>query len=479
MGLHLGVDVGTQGTKALVYDPEVGAVVGRGARSYGLIEGLAPGACEQDPATWVEAVRESVREALVGLDASAVAGVGVSGQQHGFVALDEALEVIRPAKLWCDTETAPEAEELSQLTGVPTPAGFTASKILWLKRHEPASFARLAHVLLPHDYINLVLTGELAMECGDASGTGFFDPVERAFSSARMSAIDDSLEGWLPELIGPDVAVGGLREEWAEAWGVPSGIPVSPGSGDNMMSAIGSGAVRPGVMVMSLGTSGTLFAQAEAPVIDPAGEIAPFCDATGHWMPLLCTLNCTTATEEVRAGTGLDHRALTEAAREIPPGCGGVSFLPFLAGERTPDWPHATGALLGLREGSLRPGLLFRAAMEGATFALAAGAERLKKLGVAADELMLVGGGSKNSLWREIVADVTGLRVRLPKEAESAALGGALQSLALAAKEPLIEALRSVPVPLEEEAIEPSDAARGTYDEALARHTERAAQLFG
>ena len=218
MALHLGVDVGTQGTKALVYDSEVGAVVGRGGGSYGLIEGLAAGACEQDPATWVEAVREAVREALTGIDAGAVEGLGVSGQQHGFVALDSAHEVIRPAKLWCDTETAPEAEELSRETGVPTPAGFTASKILWLKRHEPESFSRLAHVLLPHDYINLVLTGELAMECGDASGTGFFDPLTRTFSEERMAAIDDGLAAWLPELIQPDQAVGGLREEWAGEW---------------------------------------------------------------------------------------------------------------------------------------------------------------------------------------------------------------------------------------------------------------------
>ena len=230
---------------------------------------------------------------------------------------------------------------------------------------------------------------------------------------------------------------------------------------------------------MSLGTSGTLFAQAEHAVVDPAGEIAPFCDATGHWMPLLCTLNCTTATEEVRAGTGLEHAALTALAEEVAPGCDGVSFLPFLAGERTPDWPHASGALLGLREGSLRPGLLYRAAMEGATFALAAGVERLRKLGVVADELMLVGGGSKNPLWRQVVADATGLRVRLPAEPESAALGGALQSLALAADAPLIEALREVRVPLELEAIEPSDQARSPYEEALARHLERAAGLFG
>jgi len=478
VGLHLGIDVGTQGTKALVYDAESGAVVGRGSRSYGLIEGLAPGACEQDPGTWVDAVRESVSEALGGLEAAAVEGIGVSGQQHGFVALDDADQVIRPAKLWCDTETAPEAEELSQTTGVPTPAGFTASKILWLKRHEPESFSKLARVLLPHDYVNFVLTGEAAMECGDASGTGFFDPVSRAFDEARMRAIDEGLAGWLPGLISPNEAVGGLREEWATKWGLRPGIPIAPGSGDNMMSAMGAGAVRPGVLVMSLGTSGTLFAQAEHAVVDPAGEVAPFCDATGHWLPLLCTLNCTTVTEEVRACAGLDHAELTAMAESVPPGCEGVSFLPFLAGERTPDWPHASGALLGLREGSLRPARLYRAAMEGATFALAVGLDRLRQLGVEADELRLVGGGSKNPLWRQVVADVTGLSVRIPAEAESAALGGALQSLALADDRPLVEALRTVHVPLEPETIEPCEETRGVYEEALSRHLERAAGLF-
>jgi len=477
--LHLGIDVGTQGTKALVYDAESGEVVGRGERSYGLIEGLAPGACEQDPGTWVDAVRGSVAEALGELEAGAVEGIGVSGQQHGFVALDAADLVIRPAKLWCDTETAPEAEELSQATGVPTPAGFTASKILWLKRHEPESFSRIARVLLPHDYMNLILTGEAAMECGDASGTGFFDPVSRSFDEARMTAIDEELAGWLPRLAGPEEAVGGLREEWATEWGLRPGTPVALGSGDNMMSALGAGAVRPGVLVMSLGTSGTLFAQAEHAVVDPAGEIAPFCDATGHWLPLLCTLNCTTVTEEVRAGVGLDHAELTAMAETVPPGCEGASFLPFLAGERTPNWPHASGALLGLREGSLRPGVLYRAAMEGATFALAVGLKRLNQLGVEADELRLVGGGSKNSLWRQVVADVTGLTVRLPAEPESAALGGALQSLALADERPMIDALRATSVPLEPDAIDPCEEMRDIYGEALTRHLERAESLFG
>ena len=316
------------------------------------------------------------------------------------------------------------------------------------------------------------------MECGDASGTGFFDPVKRCFDEQGMSAIDERLPEWLPDLIGPDAALGGLREEWAKEWGLRAGVPISPGSGDNMMSALGAGAVRPGVSVMSLGTSGTMFAQAEQAIIDPAGEIAPFCDATGHWLPLLCTLNCTTVTEEVRAGTGLDHDALTALAGSVSPGCDGVSFLPYLAGERTPNWPAASGALLGLREGSLQPGVLYRAAMEGASFALVAGLERLRSLGVVTEELRLVGGGSKNPLWRQIVADITGLSVRQPSEPESAALGGALQSLALQGAGSQIDVLRGIHVPLEDAVVDPNPSAKEAYEEAFGLYEARSRHLF-
>ena len=294
-----------------------------------------------------------------------------------------------------------------------------------------------------------------------------------------MSAIDEGLSAMLPGLIGPDAALGGLRDEWAKEWGLPAGLPISPGSGDNMMSALGAGAVRSGVTVMSLGTSGTMFAQAEHAVVDPAGEIAPFCDAIGRWLPLLCTLNCTTVTEEVRAGTGLDHDALTQQAERVSSGCAGVSFLPYLAGERTPNWPTASGALLGLREGSLQPGVLYRAAMEGASFALVAGLERLDALGVSTEELRLVGGGSKNRLWRQVIADITGLCVRQPSEPESAALGGALQSLSLERGGSQIETLRGVHVPLEEVVIEPRASEREAYQEAFGRYKARSAHLFG
>lgn len=422
-GLFLGLDVGTQSTKALVVDAERAQIVARSQREYGLIAGLPPGHMEQHPDTWIDAVGASAREVVAQCGADGFAGVGVSGQQHGCVVLDADDRVVRPAKLWCDTATADQAGRLG------VPAGFTASKLLWLKETEPESWRRTARVLLPHDYVNFVLTGEAAMECGDASGTGFFDPRARSFDEAAMAAIDPGLAAMLPPLRAAGELAGRLSAAGAELLGLPAGLPVAAGGGDNMMSAIGSGAVRPGVVVVSLGTSGTIFTRAEEPVVDPEGLIAPFCSSDGGWLPLLCVMNLTGVTEEVVALTGLDHAALTAAAREVPPGCDGLLWLPFLVGERVPDLPNATGTLLGIRPGTLRPGHLYRAALEGTSLNLAAGLDRLRGLGITVSEVRLVGGAAKNALWREILAAVFGVPVEPLVEAESAALGAALQAI--------------------------------------------------
>jgi xylulokinase len=352
----------------------------------------------------------------------------VSGQQHGCVVLDARGEVVRPAKLWCDTSTAAEAQELAQRLGRALPTGFTASKLLWLARHEPANWARIARVLLPHDYVNLWLTGEAAMECGDASGTGFFDPVARRFDARALAAIDAALAGMLPPLLAADAFAGRLRAEAAQALGLRAGVPVAAGGGDNMMSAIGSGATAPGVVVASLGTSGTIFTRTDAPVFDPRGLIAPFCSSDGAWLPLLCVMNLTGVTEEVKLLTGSNHAALTAAAAAVPPGSDGLLLLPFLLGERVPDLPGATGTLLGVRPGLLRAGHLYRAALEGTALNLGAGLDRLRALGIAVGEVRLVGGAAQNALWRQILADVFAAPVRVLVESESAALGAALQA---------------------------------------------------
>lgn len=427
--LFLGLDVGTQGTKALLVDVDARAVVARAARAYGLIEGLGPGAAEQHPDTWWQAVRGCVHDLARTRDLGAVRGLGVSGQQHGFVALDAERRVIRPAKLWCDTSTVAEARKLTLSLGRGIPAGFTAPKVLWLKRHEPAHFARLAHVLLPHDWINLRLSGELAMECGDASGTGLFDPVARAFDARACYAIDAGLEAKLPRLVAPDAPIGRLTSAAAHELGLSAGLPLAPGGGDNMCAAIGAGVTRAGVAALSLGTSATVFAYSRTPLLDPAGLIAPFCDSSGAWLPLLCVMNATGVLHEVaRAFPGEDLASLTRAAERVAPGCDGVTFVPFLQGERVPDLPEATGTLLGLRPGLFEPGRLFRAALEGVSHNLALGVERLRALGLGVESVRLVGGGARNALWAQILADALEVRVQRLDEAESAALGAALQA---------------------------------------------------
>ena len=430
MSLVLGLDVGTQGTKGVVLDVDAGRVVARASESYGLLEGLAPGAAEQHPQTWVDAVGEVARALLAeGLDRDRFVGVGVSGQQHGLVVLDERDAVVRPAKLWCDTSTAAEAAELSEAFGRNVPTGFTASKVLWLARHEPAAWERVRTVLLPHDYVNLALTGEKTMEAGDASGTGFFDPEARDFHPEQVRLTDPRLPELLPPLLDTGAPAGRLAGKGAELLGLPEGVLVSAGGGDNMMSAVGSGATRPGVVVVSLGTSGTVFTYAERPVVDPAGLIAPFCGSVGGWLPLLCVMNLTGVSEEVREGFGRDHATLTAAAEGVPVGCDGLLWLPYLAGERVPDLPEATGTLTGMRAGHLRPGVLFRAALEGTSLNLGWGVDRMRGLGIAVDAVNLVGGAARNPLWRSILADVLACPVTALAEPESAALGAALQAL--------------------------------------------------
>lgn len=427
--LFLGFDVGTQSTKALLIDAATSAVVARAARGYDLLPGLAPGHLEQDPATWIDAIRHVAREVLRGVDPARVVGVGVSGQQHGAVLLDERDEPVRPAKLWCDTATSAEAEWLARELGRPVPTGFTASKVLWCKRHEPERFARVRSVLLPHDYVNLRLTGKAVAECGDASGTGWFDPVRRTWDERAMRTIDTQLPSMVPPLVAAGDPAGELSATGAALLGLLSGTLVASGGGDNMMAAIGSGASTSGVAVVSLGTSGTVFARSDVPVVDPDGAIAPFCSSDGAWLPLLCVMNLTGVTEAVRAMTGRSHDELTRAAAAVSPDVDGLVWVPFLNGERVPDLPHATGTLCGMRGTNLTPGHLYRAALVGTSCNLALGAARLRALGVPLRSVRLCGGAAKNPLWRQLLADHFDAEVHLVDESEAAALGAAVQAL--------------------------------------------------
>jgi len=438
MSLYLGIDSGTQSVKAVVLDLETRRVIAEARAPHTLIAGLPVGHMEQHPQEWTQAMDRAIGEVLAKVDRSRVRGIGVSGQQHGFVPLDAEGRVIRPAKLWCDTSTVAECAILTRRLGGEKAAirkaglaflpGFTAPKILWLKRHEPANYRRLRHVLLPHDYLNLHLTGKYFMEPGDASGTALLDVRRRRWSPAAIAAVDRNLIDWLPPMGDSGDIVGTLSPARAAAYGLTADVIVSAGGGDNMMGAIGTGNVTPGVVTASFGTSGTIYAYAKEPVVDPQGEIAAFCSSTGGWLPLLCTMNVTTVTEQVRALFGYDHAALEAAVAAAPAGAGGLLLLPYLAGERTPNVPAGSGVWLGLNAQTINPAHLARSAMEGVTLGMNYGLRRLAELGVKAREIRVTGGGAKSAVWRQIMADVLGVPVVAMVEDEGAALGGAIQA---------------------------------------------------
>ena len=439
--LLIGIDSGTQSTKALVVDARTGQALSDAVYSHGLLPHLPPGAKEQHPHSWRDAAAKVIQRALKGARASAdeVKAIGVSGQQHGFVPLDKKGEVIRPAKLWCDTSTIAECAEITAKLGGLKGAiravgnailpGFTAPKILWLKHHEPENYRRLATVLLPHDYLNFWLTGRAVMEYGDASGTALLDVRKRRWSEAVIKAIDPELAGKLPPLISSDQPAGTLSTATAQRLGLNAGTLVSAGGGDNMMGAIGTGNTAAGVITASFGTSGTIYACTDKPVVDPQGEIAAFCDSTNHWLPLLCTMNVTVATEMMRECFGWTHDEFAKYATKVPAGSGGMVLLPYLEGERTPNVPAGTGTLLGVNQRTFEPAYFARAAMEGVTLGMNYGLRRLAELGVKPAQIRATGGGAKSRVWRQIMADVFDTEVVTLKVSEGAAYGAALQAL--------------------------------------------------
>lgn len=431
MGAHfVGIDVGTQSTKVLLVDGEGGRIIARAARSHVSLQDPATGRFEQDPAVWVAALRGACQELAAAHPSEwqRVLALGVSGQQHGLVVLDERGEVLRPAKLWCDTSTQAEAEELSQRLKRNVPVGFTASKLLSLVRREPEHAARVHRVLLPHDYINWVLSGEAWMECGDASGTGFFDSGARRFDPTALAAIDARLVDWLPPLAEASSLPARLSTRGRELTGLPEGCAISAGSGDNMCSALGAGAVREGLAVLSLGTSATIFARSEKPVHDPRGWIAPFCDAAGGWLPLACVMNATAAVQEWTQLFGGTREEFEAAALRAAPGAGGLSVLPFLVGERVPDLPQARASLHGWQSGALTRENLARAILEGVAHSLRLCLEQFGKLGLPAEELRVVGGAALSPAWQRVLADVLQVPLAIGQESETAALGAALQA---------------------------------------------------
>lgn len=439
--IYLGIDCGTQSLKVLAWSPERD-IVGSASRAYDLIPGLPPGHKEQHPSDWITALDSCMLELKSAIPMSEVRAIGVSGQQHGLVLLDRDDQVIRPAKLWNDTSTEIQCRQIMAAVGGPEgyweeignhlPPGFTASKILWVRENEPDHYRSVVSLLLPHDYLNFHLTGRKAAEFGDASGTGYFRVRERQWSRRVLSAIDPDrdLTACVPPLIRAEEPVGVIRPKLASRWGLEVGVQVSSGGGDNMMGAIGSGNVGPGLMTVSLGTSGTIYSYTSQPAVDPDGEVAAFCDSTGGWLPLGCTMNVTVATEMVRRGfVRAAYDEVDAVIRQVPPGADGLFLVPYLEGERMPSVPSGTGVLVGLRPDTADPAHLARAAMEGVTMGLRYGLDRFRKLGVEPSELRLIGGGARSPVWRQIVADLFGLPVVCPACQEGPALGAALQAM--------------------------------------------------
>ena len=420
MPLVAGVDSSTQSCKLEVRDAETGALVRSGQLPH---PPTTPPRSEQDPAAWWDAL-----SSLLTAHGDGVAGLSVAGQQHGMVVLDGDLRVLRPAKLWNDTESAPQADALVRAQGaewwaeavgsVPV-ASFTVTKLAWLREHERETFERVARVLLPHDWLTLQLTGELVTDRGDASGTGYWSPSGGGYVADVFTLLGlDPDVG--PRVLGPGEAAGKHREQL-----------VGPGTGDNMGAALGLG-LQEGDVAISLGTSGTVFAVSARATSDPSGSVAGFADATGRFLPLVCTLNATKVTDTMARLLGRERDEFEQLALAAPPGASDVVLVPYFDGERTPNLPDATGMIRGLRSDT-SPESLARAAYEGVVCNLLEAFDALARVGVptGTGRVLLVGGGARAALYPQLFADLLQRPVLVPEPAEYVARGAAVQAAAV------------------------------------------------
>lgn len=424
MALVMGVDSSTQSCKVIVADAETGEVLRTGRAAH-------PDGTEVDPAAWWDALQQAIAQAG-GLDD--IAAVSIAGQQHGMVALDTEGRVIRPALLWNDTRSAGAAEDLvaelgaeefSARTGVVPVASFTATKLRWLADHEPEAAARVAAVALPHDWLTWRLRGfgpenpqldELTTDRSDASGTAYWgaDGYDRDILSLALRR--DAAQVVLPRVLHPHEHVSDR-----------DGRRVAPGAGDNAGAALGLGA-RQGDAVVSIGTSGTVFAVTDVPVRDASGTVAGFADAAGGWLPLIATLNAARVMDATAALLGVDHHALSDLALAAEPGAGGLVLQPWFEGERTPNRPDATATLFGMTLASTTRENLARAAIEGVLCGLAEGLDAIRRQGVEVGRVLLTGGAAQNPAVQRIASEVFDVPVVVPQPQEYVALGACAQA---------------------------------------------------
>jgi xylulokinase len=431
--LVAGIDSSTQSCKVVIREAGGGALVRQGRAAH-------PTGTEVDPAAWWHALNSALAEAG-GLDG--VTGVSVAGQQHGMVCLDEQGGVVRPALLWNDTRSAAAAAELVAELGAGDPAlgaaewadavgsvpvaAFTVTKLRWLAEHEPAAMARTAAVCLPHDWLTWQLAGghdldRLRTDRSDASGTGYWSPAAGAYRPDLILRACGR-EPAVPGVLGPAEPAG---EAAPAGPGHPAPL-LGPGAGDNAAAALGLGA-QAGDVVVSVGTSGTVFAVSGVPTADPTGTIAGFADAAGRFLPLVCTLNAARVLEAVAAILGTDLDQLSQLALSARPGADGLVMLPYLEGERTPNRPDATGTVAGLTGTNARPENLARAAVEGMLCGLADGLDALRAAGLGVQRVLLIGGGARSEAARRIAPAIFGVPVEVPEAAEYVADGAARQA---------------------------------------------------
>ncbi|MGV6988258.1 xylulokinase [Testudinibacter sp. P80/BLE/0925] len=439
--MYAGVDCGTQSTKVILIDTEMGEILGLGSAPHQLIS-ESNGKREQQPEWWISAFQQAFSNAIknAGITPEKIHAISISGQQHGLVVLDKVGNPLCPAKLWCDTETNDEnealltalggAETCLEKLGLVLATGYTASKLLWLKRHQPEVWSKIDTVLLPHDYLNYWLSGNKVMEFGDASGTGLFNIYQRDWDQRIIRLIDDSgvLEKALPRLIRHNQAVGTVLPEIATILGLNPNTLIAAGSGDNMMGAIGTGNIEAGIVTLSLGTSGTLYAYSEQPIKPVSAAIANFCSANNGWLPLICTMNVTSATSLVQDLFQLNLGDFNKQLKSSPLGADGVMVLPFFNGERVPSLPIAKASIHGLDNKNFTSENVCRATVEGITFGLRYGLTLFKQSGIEISQIRLIGGGAKSEIWRQIVADIMNCEVICLRNSEAAALGAAIQA---------------------------------------------------
>ncbi len=438
MKLFIGIDISTTGAKALLINAK-GNVVSIATTPLALST-PHPLWSEQEPSAWWQATAESIRHALSQADATGadVAAIGLTGQMHGLVLLDEHGEVLRPAILWNDQRCGDECdlirarigrERLIQITGNDAVTGLTAPKIVWVQRHEPEIYARIRHILLPKDYIRYKLSGTLALDKADGSGTMLFDLKRRDWSTEILDALDIS-PAWLPQTLEGTEVTGEVNAQASEETGLKAGTPIVAGGGDQAAQGVGVGAVRPGIVAVTLGTSGVVFAATDAPLIEPEGRMHAFCHALpARWHLMGVMLSAAGSLQWYRDALApqAGFNELIEEAARVMAGSDGLLFLPYLSGERTPHPdPHARGAWVGLTLRHQRAHLT-RAVLEGVSFGLKDIFHLMQSTGLGAlEQVRVSGGGAKSLLWRQILADVLGVELVTVNTTEGGAYGAAL-----------------------------------------------------